>query len=119
MTSKIINMADRIKDAEDRLLESMFATGPVADDGFSDRIVRRIRRRVWLRRLAMPVAVLLGAAIAIEPVVSLFQTMSGLTALMPDTLFDLPEGWIPQLQTVVLAGMLVVTAIFGLRMIED
>ncbi len=119
MTSKIINMADRIKDAEDRLLESMFSLEPIADEGFSERIVRRIRRRLWLRRLAVPVAVLLGAAIAVEPVVSLFQAMTGLSSLMPDTLFHLPEGWIPQLQTVVLAGMLVVTAIFGLRMIEE
>ncbi len=119
MTSKIINMADRIKDAEDRLLESMFASEPVADDGFSERIVRRIRRRLWLRRLAMPIAVLLGAAIAMEPVTSLFQALSGLSGLMPDTLFELPEGWIPQLQTIVLAGMLVVTAIFGLRMLEE
>ena len=112
-------MADRIKDAEDRLLESMFASEPVADDGFSERIVRRIRRRLWLRRLAMPIAVLLGAAIAMEPVTSLFQALSGLSGLMPDTLFELPEGWIPQLQTIVLAGMLVVTAIFGLRMLEE
>ena len=119
MTSKIIYMADRIKDAEDRLLESMFAAEPVADDGFSNRIVRRIRRRLWIRRLAMPIAVLIGAAIAIEPVTSLFQAVSGLSELIPETLFDLPDGWIPQLQTVVLAGMLVVTAIFGLRMIEE
>ena len=62
MTSKIINMADKIKDADDRLLESMFAAEPIADAGFSVRIVKKIRRRLWVRRLALPLAAVIGAA---------------------------------------------------------
>ena len=112
-------MADRIKDAEDRLLETMFAAEPIADDGFSDRIVRRIRRRLWLRRLAMPIAVLLGAAIAAEPVFEFVQAVAGLSTLLPAESINVPTGWIPQLQTIVLAGMLVATGVFGLRMLEE
>ena len=50
-------MAEKLKDAEDRLLESLFASEPIADDGFSRRVVTRIRRRIWVRRLALPVEV--------------------------------------------------------------
>ena len=55
MISKIINMADKIKDAEDRLLESMFESPPLADDGFSVEIVRKVNRKLWFRRLTLPV----------------------------------------------------------------
>jgi hypothetical protein len=112
-------MADRIKDAEDRMLEAMFAAEPIADDGFSEKIVRQIRRRLWLRRLALPIAVLLGAAIAVEPALEFIQAIAGLSVLIPDQSITIPTGWIPQLQTIVLAGMLVVTGVFGLRMIEE
>ena len=56
MTSKIINMAEHIKDDADRMLESMFASDPVPDDGFSVRVVRKVRRRIWVRRLTLPIA---------------------------------------------------------------
>ena len=112
-------MADRLKDAEDRLLESMFDAAPIADDGFSERIVRRIKRRLWLRRLALPIAVLIGTAIAVEPAVDFVQALLGLSELMPSKLVSVPIDWIPQLQIVVLAGMLVVTGIVGLRILEE
>ena len=60
-------MVEKLKDAEDRMLESMFQTRPIADDGFSRRVVTRIRRRLWVRRLTLPVAMLIGGAIAVEP----------------------------------------------------
>jgi hypothetical protein len=112
-------MADRIKDAEDQLLEALFAAEPIADDGFSVRIVRRIRRRLWVRRLALPIAIFVGAAIAVEPAADLMQALSGLSSLLPTQFLSIPTGWIPQLQIVVLAGMLVATGVFGLRMLEE
>lgn len=112
-------MADRLKDAEDRLLESMFDAEPIADNGFSERILRRIRRRLWLRRLALPVAVLVGATFAIEPAVDFAQALVGLSALMPGKFVSVPIDWIPQLQIIVLGGMLVVTGVVGIRMLEE
>ena len=41
MTSKIINMADKLMDAEDQLLEAMFKSEPIADDGFSKKVTKR------------------------------------------------------------------------------
>jgi hypothetical protein len=69
-------MAEKMKDAEDRLLESMFQSESVADNGFSDRVVGRIRRQIWVRRLALPVAMVAGAAIALKPASQLFTVGS-------------------------------------------
>ena len=50
-------MAERQKDNEDLVLEALFRAEPIADDGFCKRVVARVRRRVWTRRVTLPVAV--------------------------------------------------------------
>ena len=129
MTSKIINMAEKLKDAEDRLLESMFASEPIADDGFSRRVVTRIRRRLWLRRLALPVAMLVGGMIAIKPASELVIAASKLLAVVPQGLVEAPVSWLPEMQgvavgatviqTVVFGAVLLAVGIFGSRVILD
>jgi hypothetical protein len=119
LKSKIINMADRIKDAEDRLLESMFSSEPIADDGFSKLIVRRIRRRLWVKRLALPVAAVIGASIAAGPMIDLAQIIAGVANVVPQRIFGTPADWIPQLHIVLLAGMLAVVAFVGAQALED
>ena len=112
-------MAERLKDAEDRLLESMFRLEAIADDGFSKRVESRIRRRLWIRRLALPVAMILGGAIAAKPFAQLVIAVSKLLTVMPQELIALPTDWLPQIQLVVLGAMLLVAASLGLRMLED
>ena len=90
MTSKIINMADKLMDAQDRLLESMFKSEPIPDDGFSHRIVNRIRRRIWVRRLALPIAMLVGVVIAIKPASQLAVAASKLLTVVPQDVLLLP-----------------------------
>ena len=119
MTSKIINMAEKIKDAEDRMLESLLQSTPIADDGFSRRVVTRIRRRLWLRRLALPTAIFIGGAISIKPVTQMVIASSKLMTVVPQSLFILPEGWVPQIQTVVLGAMLLAAGMLGVRMLEE
>ena len=119
MTSKIINMAEKLKDAEDRLLESMFRSEPVADDGFSDRIVTRIRRRLWLRRLALPVAMAVGGAVAAKPVSQLALAATKLMTVLPQDMFAMPLDWVPQIQLVILGAMLLAAGGLGMRLIED
>lgn len=119
MTSKIINMAERIKDPEDRLLESMFAAAPVADDGFSRSVVRRIRRRLWLRRLAVPVAAIIGGAIAIKPLTGLVIAAASLSSLIPPELLDATKELIPRVPTIVLGAMLLAACLLGLRSLEE
>ena len=123
MTSKIINMAERIKDAEDRLLESMFESAPIADNGFSVRVVKRVRRRLWLQRLALPVAAIVGGAFAIKPLGDLVTVMANLsssvTSIVPEELVTATTGLIPQAPFVVLGAMLLAACLLGLRFIED
>ena len=112
-------MAERIKDEEDRLLESMFASPPVADDGFSIRVVRRVSRRVWLRRLALPVAAIIGGIIAIKPLSGLVAALLSLSSLIPSDTISLASNSIPQFQTVVLGAILLAVGLLSTRFLED
>jgi hypothetical protein len=112
-------MADKIKNAEDRLLESLFSAEAIADDGFSERIVGKIRRRLWLRRLALPFAVAIGSAIAFKPAVAVFSVATQLLAAVPAEFVVSATNWIPSLQLVVTGGLLLAVAMFGLRILED
>ncbi len=113
MTSKIINMAEKLRDAEDRMLESMFASEPIADDGFSQRVVGRIRRRIWVRRLALPVAMVVGLAIAIKPASQLVLAASKLLTVVPQDVVVAQTDWLPQIQGLAISGSLIQTAIYG------
>ena len=119
MTSKIINMAEKIKDAEDRLLESLFDSQVVADDGFSAGIVNRINRRLWLRRLTLPVAAVIGGAIAFKPLTGLVMTLSNLSSLIPQDIVSGATSSIPQFQTIVLGAILLAVGLVSMRMLED
>lgn len=112
-------MAEKLKDAEDRLLESMFQYEPLPDDGFSKRVVSKIRRRLWIRRLALPVAILVGGGIAAKPLAQIALAASKLLSVMPQDLLSFPMDWIPQAQLVVVGAMLLLAASLGMRMIED
>ena len=129
MTSKIINMVDKLRDAEDRMLETMFQSESIADDGFSRRVVARIRRQLWIRRLALPVAMLIGGAIAIKPVSQLLIATSKLLTAVPEELFQVPADLLPQMeaalfgvslvQVVVLGAMLLAAGVLGTRMLVE
>ena len=120
MTSKIINMAELLKDEQDRILEAMFASEPVADDGFSARIVKRVRRRLWLRRIILPVATVLGLLVSFKPLTQLVETLAGLARLLPlESVGGATDTLLGQLPIVVLGGMLLVALMVGLRIIED
>ena len=119
LTSKIINMAERIKDEKDLMLESMFASEPIADNGFSVRVVRKVRRRIWLRRLTLPVASLIGALIAFKPLTQLVTLIAGLVQVIPQDVLDASSIVVPQLPMLVLGAMLLATCMIGLRMIDD
>ena len=119
MKSKIIIMADKIKDAEDEFLESLLGAEAIADDGFSDRIVVKIRRRQWLRNLMLPVAAAIGAAIAFKPAMALVSIAAKFVAVIPGELMASATDWIPSLQLVVTGGLLLAVTVFGLRLLEE
>jgi len=98
-------MADKTSDAQDRLLESVFHSEPISDDGFSDRIVFTIRRRIWINRLALPVAAIIGAAFALKPASQLVIALLPLLNVVPADLLSAPLQFLPQLQMILLGGM--------------
>lgn len=119
MISKIINMADRIKDTEDRFLESVLRPESIADDGFSECVVAMIRRRIWLRRLTLPIATLIGGAVAFKPVYALALAVGRVLTAVPAPMLELQAPWLPQLQTIVFGAVLLVVALFAARLAAD
>lgn len=119
MTSKIVNMAEKIKDAEDRVLESLFAAEPIVDNGFSDRIVRRINRQLWLRRVTLPVAALIGGLIAYKPFMSLIGMLGSFVSATNVDFLGPAQAALPQIQMIVMGGVLLVVGLVSMRLIED
>jgi hypothetical protein len=119
LKSKIINMADRLRDNADRKLASMFRSDPVADDGFSVGVMAKIKRRLWVRRLALPVAFVVGAAIAVKPLSQLVMTFSKLLEVLPADITGLSLSLIPQGTTIFLGGMLALGFAMIVNMLQD
>jgi len=123
LKSVIINMVDRMKDSTDLKLESLFASTSLADDGFSVTIEKQIRRQLWLRRLTLPIAVLIGGLIAAKPLAGLVTVLFKLAALVPanvgDNLGVVSSGSLPQLSTIICGGVLVLAFVGLARLLED
>jgi hypothetical protein len=94
---------------EDARLALLFraAAAPVADDGFSDRVMGRIRRRAWQRRLVLAGAGAAGLAIAWRPACDLAGTLGRQLAVRGDQLAllggELSLRW-PELTASLLQG---------------
>jgi hypothetical protein len=113
-------MADKLKDAEDEFLESLFAAEPIADDGFSEHVVRRVRRRLWIERLSLPLAVALGGLVAFKPVVAVVGGVVGaLGQWAPPEMFTISLDWLPPPEQLVAGVLLLIVAMFSMSMLED
>lgn len=112
-------MAERIKDAQDRRLESMFESEPLMDDGFSINIVRKLNRRLWFRRLVLPVSASIGGVVAFKPLVGFVKTLSSFAALIPSDFLSATTVSIPQLPTVVMGAALLAVCLFGARALQE
>lgn len=119
MKSKIIKLADRMKDKEDLRLEALFHSAAINDGGFSDRIVRRIRWQMRVRRYALPVAMLIGGLIAAEPAIDLLVVASSLITVIPEDLRTLPLQSLPQLSTLIAGAAIAGVAAMGIRLLEQ
>jgi hypothetical protein len=119
LKSKIINMAEKIRDPEDVLLEDLFAAEAIADDGFSERIVARIRRRNWLRRGAFFAAISIGGAVAFRPAAEIVSLVYRITLELSTGLFGVSTDWIPSLTMMLAGGVLFAATMLALRIVED
>lgn len=111
-------MVERMKDEQDRKLEALFRTAAIADDGFSERVARRVRRRVWIRRWTLPIAAGIGGLIALEPVLQVLELLPVLAGFIPEELKMIPTDLL-QLPTF-FSGLLAVGAMMlAVKLIED
>lgn len=118
MKSNIVNMADKRMDKEDEMLASLFAAEPVADDGFSDRVLRRLRRGVWVNRLALPVAVLLGLAVAAKPLMDVAGMLPSIAGLLPLPA-ELQQLHLPDMTTLILGAGALVAGLLVTQLVDD
>ena len=115
-------MAERLKDEADTALESLFGSEPVRDDGFSLGVVARVRRQMWVRRLSLPVAFLVGIVVSAKPLLQLANALPNLLGSVPLGGFNmdqLPISSIPQSSTMVLGVMLLAAVLMASRMLEE
>lgn len=101
------------------MLEALFEAAPIADDGFSATVVRRLRRRLWIRRLALPVALLVGGSIACKPLVQLSTATATLLGTLPGEFTALPLESIPQLPILLMGAALLGVAMLTARMLQE
>ena len=119
---KIINMAERMKDKEDLKLESMFRSEPVPDNGFSANVLQRVRRRMWIRRLSLPLAISLGIAISAKPLLQIAGIASGLVESLfgrSISLDQIPVSSLPQASTVLVGVSLLMAVMLASRILEE
>jgi hypothetical protein len=112
-------MAEKMQDAEDRLFAALLRADEIEDAGFSNRIVTRIRRDIWLRRLALPVAMLLGGAIAVRSLLQLGSVFSVLIESLRVNPVALPATMVAQLPMILTVGCLMLIAIITFKLSEE
>ncbi len=112
-------MADKIRDSEDQLLESLLASPPIADAGFSEQVVRKVKRGLWLRRLVLPVAIAIGGLFAIKPLSGLVALATKIPAVVPNDLVAGTAGAMPQFSMLAMGGLLLAACMLGARLLED
>jgi len=115
-------MAERLKDKEDMRLEAMFRSAPVPDDGFTTRVVSRVRRRIWLRRLALPIAIAVGTGISAKPILEVVVVVPALINSLFGSTFNverLVAADLPQVSTMLVGAGLVAAVFLGSKLLED
>lgn len=115
-------MAERMKDETDLFLQAALASRPIADDGFSVQVVTRVRRRNWLRRLALPVGIVIGLAISARPLMEVVTVLPDIVnALFGESvdLGQLPFGDLPQLSTMLVGAALGGALLLVSRILEE
>lgn len=108
-----------MKDKGELALENLFGSEPIADAGFSRKVMARVRRKIWLQRLAMPIAIIVGGLIAFKPAIAVLSALYGVVGVLPSSLKQVPLDAIPQLSTLVVVAGVVIAALCFAPVLED
>ena len=110
---------------EEGRLAALFETlaPPLVDDGFSSSVLRRIRRRVWLRRAVLGTAAMVGGLLALGPLSELAVVVSGLPVLLSEVLITIATSWndpawLAQNRHVLILVLLAVASPGAIRLLE-
>lgn len=112
-------MVEWMKDEADKKLEALFASDAIADGGFSDHVLKRIRHRIWIRRWTMPIAIAIGALIAVKPAAQLLSLWPIVLTLIPEDLKTAPIDMLPQLSTLITGVALAGAMVLFVRLLEE
>jgi hypothetical protein len=77
---------------------------------------------MWIRRLSLPFAFMIGAAISAKPVLQLAGALPNLLGSVPGvaiSLEKLPIDNLPQTSTILMGVMLLAAILMASRMLED
>lgn len=110
---------------EEGRLSELFETltPPLEDEGFSADVLRRIRRRAWLRRAVLGTAVMVGGVLALGPLSELSILLSGLPALLSEGLVTVATSWndpawLAQNRVVLILAVLAASVPGAIRLLE-
>lgn len=108
-------MHDPLPADEDRRLELLFreAAAPVADDGFTEAVMRRVARRAWTRRLVLAGAGAAGLTVAWQPLWQVAESLGGVLTRWPELAPYLHRPY------VLVAALAVLSANAVLRTVEE
>lgn len=115
-------MAERLKDGADRKLEMLFDSEQIADNGFSVQVVKRVRKKMWVQRLSMPIAVTLGAAFAVKPLMQLMNVIPSLLTAIPASISgfeSVSTGSLPQMSSILFGVVLLGAILMISQMLEE
>jgi len=112
-------MAEMKRDADDRWLESVFASEAVPDDGFSDRVVRRIRRRAHVRRWSLGIALVVGTLVAAGPVLELVSLLVQVAGQVTGSLGISHGDSLPSVAMLLGGGALFLATVLWLRLLDS
>ena len=109
-------------DKDDIFLRELFASPQIVDDGFSQRIVWKIRRQLWLERLTLPAAVIVGALFSVKPMAQLAEMLFRLSPVQHMLKVDLSVTGMPALlntQNLILGGLVFLAGMLIYQIVED
>jgi hypothetical protein len=112
-------MVDRLKDKEDARLKALFRSEPIEDDGFSERVMARVRRGIWIRRWTLPIAVLIGGLIAAKPAAQILLAMAEVVTVITEDMQAVPLDSLPQATVFVFGGTLVGVVALFIKNLEE
>lgn len=104
---------------DDREFDELFGSfaPPLADDGFTDTVVRRVARRRWLRRTVLALAGAIGGLVAMVPFAQVTNRFAASLVAIATRWND--AAWLAQNQQLLIGAVIIVATPIFVRLLED